>query len=210
MSSSVQFESGNTRIVSPWRMRVLNRFHSSGRWLRGSHAWPCERNEKMRSLARLFFVAPRAAEGCVEAVKIERLLQRFGFHHVRVHGGAGRDRADAVRDALLVDVDDQVEAEPLCRLVAERDHVPELPRGVDMHEREGQWRRMKRFHRKLQHDARILADRVEHHRVLEFGGHLANDLDRLGFEALEMLRQDADRYGGGGLRNAHEGSGKVC
>ena len=60
MSSSVQFESGKTRIDLPGLIRVLNRFHSSGRWLRGSQAWLAERNEKMRSLARLFSSSRRA------------------------------------------------------------------------------------------------------------------------------------------------------
>src|SRR5436309_13095120 len=59
-SSSVQFESGNTRIDSPdWR-RVLKSLHSSGRWLRGSQPCPFERNEKIRSLARLFSSSRRA------------------------------------------------------------------------------------------------------------------------------------------------------
>jgi hypothetical protein len=31
----------------------------------------------------------------------------------------------------------------------------------------------------VQHDAGVLADRVEHHRMLEFGDGLAHDLDRL-------------------------------
>src|ERR1044071_7087125 len=138
--------------------------------------------------AALFLVATRAAEGRVEAMKIKRLLQRFGFHHMSVHRRPGRDRTDTVRNAFLIDIDNQVEAEPLCRLVAESDHVPELPRRVDMHERERQWRRMKCLYRKVKHHARILANRVEHHRVLELRDHFANDLNRLGFEAFEMLR----------------------
>src|SRR5215216_3134463 len=51
-SSSVQFESGNTRTCSPLRWRPLKMFHSSGRCARGSH-WPwSSRNEKIRSFAR--------------------------------------------------------------------------------------------------------------------------------------------------------------
>src|SRR3984885_6152666 len=51
-SSSVQFDSGNTRTFSPFLMRPLYRFHSSGRWFLGSH-WPkSSRKENTRSFAR--------------------------------------------------------------------------------------------------------------------------------------------------------------
>ena len=54
--------------------------------------------------ARLLLVAARAADRGVEAVLVQRLLQRLGLHHVGVHGGAVADRADALRDAVGVDV----------------------------------------------------------------------------------------------------------
>ncbi len=60
MSSSVQFESGKTRMLSPEPMRPLKRFHSSGRWFFGSH-WPnSSRKEKIRSLARALSSSRRA------------------------------------------------------------------------------------------------------------------------------------------------------
>ena len=40
--------------------------------------------------------------------------------------------------------------------------------------------------RQAQHDGGILADGVEHHRVLELGRDLADDVDALGLEQLEM------------------------
>ena len=87
---------------------------SSGRWFFGSQAWLALRKEKMRSLARdLLFVAARAAEGGVEAVLVERLLQRLGLHHLGVQRRAGVERIDAALHAVLVDVHEQIEAEPL-------------------------------------------------------------------------------------------------
>src|SRR3954451_15106722 len=51
-SSSVQFESGNIRRLSPSCTRVLKRLQSFGLWLRGSH-WPrLSRKEKTLSFAR--------------------------------------------------------------------------------------------------------------------------------------------------------------
>src|SRR5580704_17434731 len=60
MYSSVQLESGKTRILSSFSMRELKRFQSSGRWFLGSH-WPCEsRKEYILSLARDFSSSRRA------------------------------------------------------------------------------------------------------------------------------------------------------
>ena len=40
--------------------------------------------------------------------------------------------------------------------------------------------------RQVQHHRAVLADRIEHHRPLALGDHLAHDVDALGLEALEM------------------------
>ena len=53
--------------------------------------------------------------------------------------------------------------------------------------------------REMKHDARILADRVEHHRILELGDDLAHDLDRLGLEA-PQVRGGFVVLGSGGMR----------
>ena len=83
MSSSVQFNSGNTRINSPDRMRMLNKFHSSGRYSRGSQECARERNENTPSLARLIS-SRRAMLGCIKLISVERLLKRLGLHRVGI------------------------------------------------------------------------------------------------------------------------------
>ncbi len=110
--------------------------------------------------AALLLVAPRAAESRVEAALVERLAQRLGLHHLGVDLAARGDGRDAARDALLVDVDAQIEPEPPRRLVAEGDHLAELPGRVDVQQRKGQRRGMERLHRDVQHRAGILADRI--------------------------------------------------
>src|SRR5690606_41792782 len=60
MSSSVQFDNGNTRILSPLLTLPLYRFHSSGRWFFGSQLWFLSRNEYTRSFARDFSSSRRA------------------------------------------------------------------------------------------------------------------------------------------------------
>ena len=59
-SSSVQFEIGNTRMLSPLFLRVLYSRQSSGRCIFGSQRCCAERNEKMRSFARDFSSSRRA------------------------------------------------------------------------------------------------------------------------------------------------------
>ena len=70
--------------------------------------------------------------------------------------------------------------------VAERDHLAELPGRVDVQERERQPAGMKRLHGQADHDRRILADRIEHDRILELGRHLTDDVDALGLELTEV------------------------
>ena len=141
--------------------------------------------------AALLLVAAGAAEGRVELVLVERLAQPLGLHHLGVQRRAGGDRVDAAGEAVLIDMDDEIEPVAPRHLVAEGDHVAELPGRVDMEQREGQLAREEGLQREMQHHARILADRIEHHRIGELGRDLADDGDRLGFEPLEMGREGA-------------------
>ena len=54
-----------------------------------------EREHALLRPARLL-VAPRAAEGAVEAVRVERLLQRLRLHHVGVERGRVVDGIDVI------------------------------------------------------------------------------------------------------------------
>ena len=81
---------------------------------------------------------------------------------------------------------EQVEAELARHLVAKRDHLAELPGRVDMEERERRLGRIERLHGQMHEHGRILAHRIEHHRLGEGRRHLAENVDRLGFEPIEM------------------------
>ena len=136
--------------------------------------------------AGLFLIAPGAAEGRVEAVRGERLFQRVGLHDAGIDVRAVVERIDVVAHAVLIGVLVEGQAEIGDRLVAKGDHLAELPRRVDVQQREGRLGRIKRLQRQMQHDRRILADRIEHDRVFELGRDLAHDEDRLGFEPSQM------------------------
>ena len=130
--------------------------------------------------AALFLVAARAAEGRIEPVLVERLLEPLGLPHV----GMQRAVIEGIDPALLglgVLVDDQVHpGVPRC-LLAQLVHVLELPGRIDMHQREGRGRRIEGLLGEVQHHGAVLADRIEHHRLVRLGGNLAHDVDALGF-----------------------------
>ena len=136
--------------------------------------------------AAFFLVAPRPAEGRIKAVLIKRLLQPLGFHDIGMHLRARSQRADPCGHTIGIDMDDQIETEAGHRLVAEADHLAEFPAGIDMQQRKRQSGRIKRLLRQMQQDSRILADRIQQHRLVAGGHHLAQDENRLGFQSLQM------------------------
>ena len=116
---------------------------------------------------------------------VDDLLEALGLPHVGVQRRAVIERVDALLDALRVLVHDQVEA-VLGGCVAELVHRLELPRRVDVHQRERRLRRVERLERQVQHHRAVLADRVQHRRSLRLRHRLAHDLDRLGLEPLQV------------------------
>src|SRR5690606_23196355 len=60
------------------------------------------------------------------------------------------------------------------------------PGRIDMEQRERRRRWVERLARQVQHDRAVLADRIEHHRVVRLGDNLAHDMDALGLEAVEV------------------------
>ena len=136
--------------------------------------------------ARLLFVAARSAECAVELVLGERLLQTVGLHDVGVLLAAEVEGVHPHRDAILVDVLDQLALEIGLDLVAVPIHVLELPGRVDVQQREGQGARRERLLRQAKHDRGVLPDRVHHDRVVELRRGLADDLNALRFELAEL------------------------
>ncbi len=192
-SSSVQFEIGNTRSVSPLRAPgVVDLPQLRTLPLRIPLVLGGADREDALLGPRLLLVTPGPAEAQVVLVVVDDLLEPLGLPHVGVHGRAVVERVDPAGDALRVLVHDEVDTEPGRRVVAELVHVAELPRGVDVHQRERRLRRVERLHRQVQHDRAVLADRVEHRRVVALRHRLAHDLDGFGLEPLQM-RQPAGR-----------------
>ena len=136
--------------------------------------------------ARLLLVAAGATESEVEAVTIQRLPQRLCFHDVGVQFRSAGNRIDAALEPVAVDVHDQIEIELARPRIAERDHFAEFPRGIDVQQRERQPRRIERLERQVEQNRGVLADGIEHHRILGLGDRLAHDVDAFGLELLQV------------------------
>ena len=86
--------------------------------------------------ARLLLVAPRAAEGRVEAAFRQRVEQRARLQQPAALLRPQPERVGAIVDRLAVGMDDQLGADLAREPVAELDHLAELVGGVDVQQRE--------------------------------------------------------------------------
>ena len=185
-SSSVQFEMGNTRMCSPLRCRPLKRFHSSGRWFFGSHCPNSSRKEYTLLGPGLVLVAAAATEDGIEAVLLDRVQERDALEPV-ADGLRARILGDpAGVDRRLDGADDELGAQLGDPAVPVVDDLGEVVAGVDVHQREGEPGGPEGLLGDLQHHRGVLAAGEEEHGVLELGGDLTEDVDRLGLERVEM------------------------
>src|SRR5262249_11497145 len=123
-------------------------------------SWSSHRKDPFLRAACLL-VSSRPADRGVETVAIERALERLGFHDAGMDRRSRVDRVDVLRNAFLVQIDDQFEAKPFRGLVTKQYHVPKFPPSIDMKQRKGRFYREQRLAGEVQQHARILADRVE-------------------------------------------------
>ena len=176
-------------MLSPGSNPAVERFHSSGRWRFGSH-WPFGVAEREDALlgARALLVAPRAAERRVEAAGL-RARRAAPWSSAGRSSAACRRRTAACRRRSPRSLVWTISRAPTCARVpvAELDHLAELVGGVDVQQRERNRPGIERLLRQAQQHRRVLADRVEHHRPLELGDHLADDVDALGLERAQVV-----------------------
>src|SRR6476620_8798808 len=101
-------------------------------------------------------------------------------------GGAMADRANAQRNPFGIAVDPQLDASFLRTLIAKADHFPKLPAGVDVEQRDRWTGWIEGLQQQVQQDRTVLADRVHHHRISKPGRDLAQDVDALGLETIQV------------------------
>src|SRR5215210_1135848 len=132
--------------------------------------------------AGALLVAAGAAERGVEAVLGDRVEQRGRLQPVARGARAGLLGHAALVDRLLHGRDDRLRHAP----VAELDRLREVVAGVHVHDRERQRRRRERLLGQRQQHDRVLAAAEQHDRLLELGRDLADDVDRLRLQLLEV------------------------
>lgn len=93
---------------------------------------------------------------------------------------------DALLYAFLVDIFDHLDSELLRHVIAELDHLLELPCRVDMQERKWRLLGVKCFHRQMQHDGAVLSDGIKHNRLLTLGCHFSDNVNRFCFQFIQM------------------------
>jgi hypothetical protein len=131
-------------------------------------------------------------------VHLDALEQRRGLQAVAAGPRPGLLDHLAGVDRLLDAGHHQPQAQLGDLLVAVGHDLGEVVTGVDVHHREGQLGRGERLDRHPEHDGGVLAAGEQQHRPLELGGDLADDVDGLGFQCLEV----AELVGDGRHRDA--------
>ena len=112
--------------------------------------------------------------------------QRLGFQGAAAFHGAPGPGVGVGGNGFLVAVDNELGADVATELVAEGDHLRKLKAGVDVQQREGDGRRVKRLARQVHHHGGVLANGVEHDRTLELRGNFAENEDAFGLQRLEI------------------------
>ena len=136
--------------------------------------------------AGFFFVAARTAEGCVEAIVREAVEERLRLQQTAAAFGVENDGVCACCERRFVAPHQQLRADGARHLIAKRNHLFELVAGVDVQQREGNFAGEEGLLGEPQHDGGVFADRIEHDRIFELGGDLAQDVDALGLQQLQV------------------------
>ena len=141
--------------------------------------------------AGTLLVATRTADRGVEPVLFDGVEQRRCLEAVARRAWTGLLDHAAPVDRLLDRCDDQALVELGDAAVAELDHLGEVVAGVDVHDRERELARAERLLGEAEQHDRVLAAGEEEHRPLELRSELAEDVDRLGLELVEMRKSSS-------------------
>ncbi len=162
--------------------------HSSGRWFLGSH-WPNSSRWREDALlgAGALLVAARAADRGVEAVLLDRVEQRRGLEPVargaraRLLGDAAACRSTPARSATTSRSPSSATRRSRYSIASEK-----LCPVSSMQEREREPRRPEGLLGQAQEDDRVLAAPKRRAGPLTLRGDLADDVDGLVLQGLEM------------------------
>jgi hypothetical protein len=81
----------------------------------------------------MLLFAPRAADGCVDAMVTQGIQQGTRLQQRATFCGSQFERAGAFLDGLAIGVDDQLDAQLRANAVAKLDHLPEFVGSIDVY-----------------------------------------------------------------------------
>ena len=146
----------------------------------------------------LLFVATSAPKRCIKTVLGQGRLERVGFHQLRMTL-AVFPRGNIQLEAVLIDVHQQLKPQLVADIfVTELDHLPELIGRVDVQQGKRGLRWVERLCGEMQQHGRVLADRVQHHRLAELGHNLSHDVNALGLKLLQVGQVVVGHHAGWG------------
>ncbi len=123
--------------------------------------------------AALLFVAPRSAKRRVEPALCQRIQQAPRLQQTAAVLRSQRVRIRPRRNRLLIPVNDQLCPDLLCISITKGNHLGKLIARIHVQQRKWNLARIESLLRQPQHHARILADRVQHHRPRKLRHRLA-------------------------------------
>jgi hypothetical protein len=138
--------------------------------------------------ARLFLIPAGSAEGCVKSAGRQRIEERPGLQQTAALLRSEAEGIGSLVDCLRIGVDDQPRTDLRAKPVPELDHFPELIGCIDVQQGKRNRSGMKRLLGQPDHHRGVLADGVQHHRTLEFGGDFPYDVNTFGFQLTEMRK----------------------
>ena len=143
--------------------------------------------------ARFFFIAACAAHQRIKALFFNGFNQRNGLGGVARIGFAAQDDA-AFADGFFDAADHKLYAGTGNRIVAELNDFGVVVAGIDVQEFERQLQRaafdLEGFDGKRQQYDGVFAAGEQQGRILGIGNDFADDVDRLGFEPVEVVVLD--------------------
>ncbi len=155
--------------------------------------------------ARLLLVAPAAAEHGVELVARDRVEQRLRLQ--RVARPVGALAQAAVVEVVLHARDLEPQAQALGGRVAVGEHLGEVVARVHVQHGERHRAGRERLDREVQHHHGVLAAAEQQHGALELGHHLADDVDALALERVELREAAPPGQRRAGDRRVRGGAG---
>jgi hypothetical protein len=137
---------------------------------------------------RGIFLRRGTAEGRIETVGAKAVEKSLGLEQTAAALGSEADGICSIGEGLFVAPDDQLQTELGGVAIAEFEHLAELVAGVNVQQGEGNWAGVKGFLREAEHHGGVFTDGVEHYRVLKLRGDLAEDVNALSLEELDVIK----------------------